>query len=185
MGMRLIFAVSLLALAGAMPAQAAVMVYGDGPEHVCYVAARSGVSLVDGLDNCNRALEKALVLSDRAATFVNRGVVLHLLGRENEAMQDFNESLRLVPDQADAWLNRGVTKVVLRQLPEALADIEKGLSLGPSELAIAYYDRAIVYEQMGRLTDAYHDYQKAVEISPGFLQAINALSRFVVTRSQT
>jgi tetratricopeptide (TPR) repeat protein len=187
-------AVAATCLAG--PAFAdAVVVIGDGPERLCYLSAKTGIDLNAGLEHCNLAMDNGLVLHDRAATFVNRGVIEHKLGRVISAMDDFNACLRLMPDQPDAFLNRGVAKITLGQYDDALTDIQKGIDLGPSEPALAYFDRAIAYEKMAGapanaaqrqdlLLKAYNDYQRAAKEAPGFTAASNALSRFrVVTRS--
>ncbi len=60
-------------------------------------------------------------------------------------------------------------------------DIQKGIDLGPSEMALAYFNRAIAYEKLGRISDAYFDYQRSLKAAPNFIAAANALSRFKVT----
>lgn len=186
-----------LALAAAMtvacfagPAFAdAVVVIGDGPERLCYLSAKTGIDPIGGLEHCNLAIDNGLALHDRAATYVNRGVIEHKLGRVVSAMDDFNTCLRLIPDQPDAFLNRGVAKITLGQFNDALVDIQKGIDLGPSEPPLAYFDRAIAYEKLAgvapnaterqaMLQKAYADYQRAVREAPGFTAASNALSRF-------
>ena len=169
----------------------AVVVLGDGPERMCFLSAKTGIDSQMGLDHCNVALEGALIQHDRAATYVNRGVIEHKLGRIQAAMDDFNECLRMIPDQSDAFINRGVAWITEGNFGAALADIEKGISLGPSEPALAYFDRAIAYEKLGStvpegtqrqayLQKAYADYQQAIKEAPGFTAASNALARFRV-----
>jgi tetratricopeptide (TPR) repeat protein len=160
----------------------AIVVMGEGPERACYASAKTGMDLIAGVGHCNMALNNPLIVEDRVSTFVNRGVLLHKLNRVESAMADFDAALRIDPEQADAWLNRGVAKITLRQLDDALVDIQKGIDLGPSEVAVAYYDRAIVYEQMKRIPEAYADYQRALKEAPNFTAAANALSRFRVTK---
>ncbi len=169
----------------------AVVVLGDGPERMCYLSAKTGIDLTGGLDHCNAALDTALIFHDRAATYVNRGVIEHKMNRISAAMNDFNECLRMMPDQPDAYVNRGVAYMSEGKLDLALADIEKGISLNPSEPPLAYFDRAIVYEKIAatfpegaqrqaNLQKAYADYQRAVKEAPEFTAAANALARFRV-----
>jgi tetratricopeptide (TPR) repeat protein len=185
-------AATLAAMFLASPAFAdAVVVIGDGPERMCYLSAKTGIDSQAGLDHCNVALEGALIQHDRAATYVNRGVIEHKLGRFDAAMADYNECLRMMPEQPDAYINRGVTWMTEGKFDAALADIEKGIALGPTEPALAYFDRAIAYEKMGGavpegaerqafLQKAYADYQRATKEAPGFTAASNALARFRV-----
>jgi tetratricopeptide (TPR) repeat protein len=197
MKVQLAVAATLAAMFLASPAFAdAVVVIGDGPERMCYLSAKTGIDSQRGIDHCNMALENtALILHDRAATLVNRGVIEHKLGRNEAAMNDYNDCLRLVPDQPDAFINRGVAWMTENKYDLALADIEKGIALGPSEPALAYFDRAIAFENLGRavpegnqrqayLQKAYADYQAALKEAPGFTAASNALARFRVVPSR-
>ncbi len=158
----------------------AMVVVGEGPERACYQAARTGLDSIAGVGHCNLALLNPLIVADRVATLVNRGVILHKLQRIQSAMDDFNAALRILPDQADAHINRGVAYLTLSRFDEAMADIQRGIALGPSEPALAYYNRAIAHERMGQIAEAYYDYQRALKEAPGFTPAANALSRFVV-----
>ena len=135
----------------------------------CYQAAKTGLDSLSGLGHCNMALNnQALIIPDRVATLVNRGVILHQLKRVQPALDDFNAALRIDPDQADAYLNRGVAKITLGQYADALVDIQKGIDLGPSEIALGYYDRAIAHERLGNIREAYFDYQRALKAAPNF-----------------
>jgi tetratricopeptide (TPR) repeat protein len=91
----------------------------------------------------------------------------------------------MIPDQSDAFINRGVVKLSQGNALEALDDIQKGITLGPSEPALAYFDRGIVYEKLAvgaerqaYLQKAYADYQRAVKEAPEFTAASDALARF-------
>ena len=185
---KLVFAAMLAALSFATSAARADALFtiGEGPERACYQAAKTGQDLIAGIGHCNLALTNPLIIEDRVATFVNRGVILHQLKRVVPALDDFNNALRLNPDQADAWLNRGVAKITLGQHADALVDIQKGIDLGPSEPAVGFYDRAVAHENLGNVREAYYDYQRALKAAPNFIAAANALSRFrVVTTPRT
>ncbi len=52
---------------------AAVTVLGPGPAEECFRFAENGGDLHEGLARCTMALNTAISVSDRAATFVNRG----------------------------------------------------------------------------------------------------------------
>jgi tetratricopeptide (TPR) repeat protein len=119
----------------AIPVKGAVMVVGAGPEQTCYLNALAGSTSAESLRTCNEGLDRDLSLHDRAATFVNRGIILHARGENEEAMADFKHCLSIMPDQADAFFNFGVGYITLKQYDTALADIEKGISLHPSEMS--------------------------------------------------
>jgi tetratricopeptide (TPR) repeat protein len=183
----LVIAVTMAAFLFAIPAKSAVYVLGEGPERGCYLAAKTGSSTYDSLKLCDDAIDHSvMILHDRAATYVNRGVILLRLGRIDNAMSDFNTCMRVMPDLGDAYLNRGVAYITMKQYANALADIQKGIARNPSDMAVAYYDRAVAEEQLGQLRDAYLDYQAAAKEEPTFTEANEAVGRFrVITKARS
>jgi tetratricopeptide (TPR) repeat protein len=49
-------------------------------------------------------------------------------------------------------------------------------------MALAYFNRAVAYENLKRIPEAYADYARALKEAPNFTAAANALSRFRVVR---
>lgn len=109
-----------------------VVVVGEGPERHCFQAAKTGLDLIVGVGHCNIAMNNPLIIEDRVATFVNRGVILHKLNRIDSAMADFNAALRINPEQADAWLNRGVAYERLNRIADAYYDYQRALKAAPN-----------------------------------------------------
>ena len=159
-------------------AQGAVSVIGDGPAQLCYQAADTGQSPLDYMSYCDQALAGTLSSADRAATFVNRGVLKLSINSIEGATADFNSSLAINPNLGEAYINLGATLIAKRRYAEALADINKGLALGTKEPHLAYYDRAMADEALGNLQAAYDDYRKAQSLAPDFEKASDELKRF-------
>ena len=176
-------AVSTIACLAASGAWAAVRVLGNGAAHSCFEFAEFGGNTTDGVSTCDFALEQTTMsVKDRAATFVNRGI---LRGRKNEsegALADYNQGIALNPGLGEAYVDRGAVMLVLKRYDDALADFDKGITLGANRPEIAYYDRAIVDEALGNIRAAYQDYKKAAEIQPDFTLATEQLARFRVVR---
>jgi tetratricopeptide (TPR) repeat protein len=172
-------------LCGATSAGAAVLVMGTQKGHQCFLAAKLGVDVRGGIKLCDEALhDGGLDSKDVAATHVNRGVLYDMIHRYDAAFDDFNHSVRINPEIGDGYLNRGVALIRLKRLDEAMADIQKGIDLGVSQPEIGFYDRAVAYEQMGKIKEAYYDYKRSQEALPGgYMPATEALKRFVVTRA--
>jgi tetratricopeptide (TPR) repeat protein len=167
-------------------AKAAVTVLGNGLPQSCFEAAEFGGNAKDGIAACNEALDTAaLQVRDRAATYVNRGILYSRTDDANQAVNDYNEGLRMDPDLAEGYVDRGAALIMLRRYDEALQDVNKGIALGASRLQIAYYDRAIIQEALGNIRGAYEDYKKATEIAPDFALATTQLARFKVVRNHS
>lgn len=176
------FGIGLLLATTTAQAQVTVTV-GTGLAHDCFLHAKSGVNLQEGVRTCQGALEhEALERRDRAATYDNRGIILDLQGRTQAAADDFNNAIALDPTLGDPYVNLGAMLIKNGQHEEALNQINKGLALGMSFPHIGYYNRAVAAQLLGRYKEAYYDYQKALELEPDFAAARERLKDFVVTR---
>jgi tetratricopeptide (TPR) repeat protein len=172
----------------ASQADAAVTVLGTGSARSCYEAAEfGGDDLHDAIAECTVAIdEEALPLAERAATFINRGILRSLNQDPNGALDDYNRGLALRPELGEAYVDRGAVMILFRRYDDALKDIDKGISLGPNKPEIAYYDRAVANEARGDIRGAYEDCKKALEIAPDFTVATEYLAHFkVVVRKRT
>ena len=177
------FAATALASHGAM---AAVTVLGSTTASSCYRAAEFGGNAKDGIALCTEALEQeTLTVKDRAATFVNRGILLSRNDEPDAALADYDKGLSLDATLGEGYVDRGAVLIVLKRYDDALNSINRGIALGASRLQIAYYDRALVEEAMGNVRAAYEDYKMATQIEPGFALASAQLGRFKVIRHHT
>jgi tetratricopeptide (TPR) repeat protein len=165
------------------PANAVVMVIGNQLAHDCYLIAKAGVDLPTGINTCTMALEnEALSPHDRAGTYVNRGAIKIALGRVDDAMTDYNTGIGIKADLADAYVDRAGGYIMQRRFDEAIKDVNHGIELGPSLPFVGYYNRAVAEQLTGKLTEAYYDYQKTLELEPHFTPAAERLKDFVVTK---
>ena len=176
------FGVAIFAMWVSPGARAAVTVLGPGPAQECFRIAEYGGDVHEGIARCSFALNTALSTVDRAATFVNRGVLKLSLHQNDQALADINSGISIAPELGDAYVDRGAVSIALGKYDDALSDLNKGIALGPHRPQVAYYDRAIIYEQRGDIRSAYYDYKKALEIAPDFAPAAEELKRFRVVQ---
>lgn len=178
-------AISVAAIVATSGARGAVTVIGNGVAHSCYQFAEFGGNTTDGISACNFAIEHTpLSIRDRAATFINRGILRARDADTEGALADYDQGIMLSPRLGEGYVDRGAALIVLRRYDDALSDLDKGISLGANRIQIAYYDRAVVYEALGNIRAAYEDYKKAAEIQPDFSLATEQLARFRVVRRQ-
>jgi tetratricopeptide (TPR) repeat protein len=163
-------------------AQAAITVLGVSLAHNCYEAAEFGGDPSQGVATCSYALDGTMSTRERAATYINRGILKSRADDPQGAFDDYNHGLTLDASLGEGYVDRGATLIVLKRYEDALADINKGIGIGAKRPEIAYYDRAIVDEALGDVRGAYMDYRKAVELSPDFTLASEQLARFRVVR---
>jgi len=95
----------------------------------------------------------------------NRGNIKKDLGKYQEAIEDYNECLKLKPDHYKALNNRGIAKKNIELYNEAIADYNHSISLKP-DYEDAYTNRANVYRKLGDFQGALNDYDKSLSLKP-------------------
>lgn len=104
---------------------------------------------------------------NNAAVWSNRGNSRVSQNKLEEALADYNESVKLAPNATDPYLNRGTALEGLGKWEEAIADYNHVLELNPQD-AMAYNNRGNAKAGLGKWEDAIGDYQKSTEIAPNF-----------------
>lgn len=147
----------------------AVSVIGGGAARSCYQAARfKGVDSA-GVKTCSDALDSgALTSDDRAATFINRGILRERLSKYQDALSDYDAGLTVRPNLAEAYIDRGAVLIKMGRYAEAIADLSKGIALGSESAQIAYFDRGQAREVTDDLDGACADYRQALVLQPDF-----------------
>lgn len=172
-----------LIVLGGLPAAAtaSVVTMGSGFAESCYHAADARAAGQAEMAACNRALtEQALDLDDRVATYVNRGI-LHLLRADTgQANADFDAALALNPNQAEAWLNKAIVHARFGRPVDAMPMVQKAIELKTRRAALAYFVRAMAYEDSGNIRAAYNDLKRARALDPKWKEPEIELRRFKV-----
>jgi tetratricopeptide (TPR) repeat protein len=177
----LALATLLAAFALAATAQAYVIVAGGSLATACYQHARNELSTPQAIDQCTNALTlEPLRRHDRAATYVNRGIVYMNQRAYARALEDFETAISLEPELAEGHINRGAVLLAQDDFAGAIAAIDRGLALNPEDPARAYYNRGVAHEELGDIRAAYRDYRRAAELAPAWEMPRTELTRFRV-----
>ncbi len=179
---RVLISAAALAAFAAQPAFGQIFVSGGGDAFSCFEAAERGKPDPRvAIQICDRALSKQpLTGRNRANTFVNRGILKMRSGDYDGSEADFQRALRLTPKSGEAHLNLGAAQIYQRRFADALPHLERAIDLDSGNLFAAFYNRAVVHENLGDLDAAYADYQQALNLRPGWELAEKQLDRFVV-----
>jgi tetratricopeptide (TPR) repeat protein len=166
-------------------AGAAVTVIGNSNARLCYEAAeREAPPSRTEIELCNTALaDPQISLADTVATHVNRGILRSRSGNVEGGLADFDRATSLDPNEPESYLNKGlVLTIKANQANEALPLFGKALERKTKRPELAYFGRAIAYENLGKLRFAYDDYAQAVAVAPKWEEARAELARFSVRR---
>ena len=101
-----------------------------------------------------------------ARGYNSSGVKLFERGQAEEALAEYNESIRLDPKFAVAYFNRGQTYFALGQPQKAIQDYAEAIRLNPgrAQIRLVYASRAMAYTLLGNDLEAQEDIGRAVEL---------------------
>lgn len=110
------------------------------------------------IEGCTAIIKTGRQILNRLATaYNNRGVAYRLKANYGQAIDDFNEALRLEPDYASAFNNRGVAYRNMGDVDHAIADYDQAIRLKPDYLA-AYYNRGLALAEKREYGKAIADF---------------------------
>jgi tetratricopeptide (TPR) repeat protein len=98
------------------------------------------------------------------------GHALVRLGRVPEAMEQYEQALRLKPGYAEAHNNLGAALMGQGRLPEAIGHYEQALRIKADD-AEAHNNLGAALMEQGRLPEAIGHYEQALRIKPDFAEA--------------
>ena len=90
-----------------------------------------------------------LSASTLANAYSNRGVIYDDLGQHLQAIEDYDDAIRLNPGYANAYYNRGNAYADLGQHLQAIEDYDDAIRLNP-ELVLAYINRGNAHNNLGQ-----------------------------------
>jgi len=160
------------------PASAAETTLGVSAAHLCYeYATKDNASARRAIDTCSKAIEnEPLTSRDLAATFSNRGILKAGSGRHAQAAEDYDRALAINPILIQAIINRANARTRMKQFKEALNDYDLAAFYSEGRNDLVYYNRALLFLQMGRLENARNDLLRALEAQPDSLRYREALA---------
>ena len=94
-----------------------------------------------------------------------RGYAKVSLALYEDAIADYDESLRLNPNQPNVFYRRGVALAAAARYAEAVADFDQALSMDPT-LDVIYSLRGEAQHKREQYTEALADYDQSLQLFP-------------------
>lgn len=138
--------------------QALAMSRDDDPDpwnERAYVRAIAGMELEEGLDDVQRAIE--LYGAPNSAYLDTRGYLYHLLGRQQEALEDLNAAIQLA-EREDPW------RMAFERRPLERRRIDHERRRRDENLSVLYHHRGQVLAALGRADEAQADLARAEDL---------------------
>jgi tetratricopeptide (TPR) repeat protein len=116
-----------------------------------YARAILGDKLAEGLADVEEALQRD---GSNSSYLDTRGYLLHLLGRNEEALAEMNQALAVAESVKGSYLRGQSRRLNERAFERELRDIDESL-------AVMYHHRGLIYQKLGRDAEAEKDLRSA------------------------
>jgi tetratricopeptide (TPR) repeat protein len=121
----------------------------------------------NSLEKCLRAISNAkLSRRDKAASLVNRAVILMQSLEYSLAYKDLVTAKNMYPSMGAIYVNIGNIFYLGEAYAKALENYNLAIEYELPELHIAYLNRGMVYKAMENPVAALKDFHKAAELAP-------------------
>ncbi len=176
---------SALFLGLSQAASAQVLVMGKGKAHDCYrVTANGNSGTNDAIKLCEDALDNYMRKRDRAATHVNRGVLLMRAGQYEKSVKDYKIAIDMRPELDQAYINNGAALFHLGEYGSALSSLNTAIDMDTEKMPEALYNRSLVYHAQNDYKSAYYDLKAALKLRPDWEPALAAIDRYDVKKGK-
>lgn len=99
--------------------------------------------------------------SSQLTTLLREGQALLNVDKAEEALDHFDEALRLEPKNVEAWIKKGTALERLQRTDEAIVAYDQAIAVDGS-IATAYLFKAGVYNRQKKYAEALQCYEKAL-----------------------
>jgi curved DNA-binding protein CbpA len=103
----------------------------------------------------------------------NKGGALYFLGKYDEAIKCYNQSIKIDPSNPVVWNNKGLAEYFLGKYDESITSYDHAISIDPSD-ADAWNSKGNSLHSLGRYDEAVTSYDHAISIDPSDADAWNS-----------
>ncbi|MEB3341139.1 tetratricopeptide repeat protein [Okeania sp.] len=95
-----------------------------------------------------------------------------LAGRPKEAINAYNQALKIYPEMAEIWNNRGVALTRLKMFDEAIASYDRALQIQP-DYADAWNNRGVSLIELQHYQEGINSFEQGIKVKPDYADAWN------------
>ena len=79
------------------------------------------------------ANKRQVFISYATKSWIQKGLTLHYLGRDEEALQAYDKAIELNPDDSDSWHRKSIELDKLGRYEEARQAYDQAIELNPND----------------------------------------------------
>jgi tetratricopeptide (TPR) repeat protein len=118
----------------------------------------------DNLESALEMVNKVLIeFPNSAITYDLKGLILKKQGKFEDAVDAFSKAVSVEPDFAIGWYNLGRIERSLNHFKMAKIYLDRSINL-QSDLTKAYFERALLFKQIGEKEKALDDYNTIIKM---------------------
>jgi len=110
-------------------------------------------------------------------------MVLLRLGKDEDALWEFREVVRVDPRFARAHFGLGMTLARRAKLDEAIGEYDEAIRLDPKE-AVAFVNRGLAFAGKKDFDRAIQDYDQAIKLNPNHTRAIENRAKAIEAKTR-
>ncbi len=114
--------------------------------------------------------------SNKGGAYESRATLYAYLGKNEKAIADYSEEIKLEAQSENALSERGALYVKMGEKEKAMQDFNDAIRIAPDE-SDAYFNRAGLFTSSGDYAKALDDLKKALDLSPDWTDAVDAEAR--------
>jgi tetratricopeptide (TPR) repeat protein len=111
--------------------------------------------------NGHKQIAAAPTIDPQVTTLLGKGQALLNLDQAEDALDQFDEALRLEPRNVEAWIKRGTALERLQRVDDAIVAYDQAIAVD-SSTATAYLFKAGAYNRQKKYAEALQCYEKAL-----------------------
>jgi tetratricopeptide (TPR) repeat protein len=125
--------------------------------------------------NSEALFQQAIAVTENNPVTHNQlGTAFFNQGKMDEAINQYQEAIRLQPSYADPYYNLGNALVKNGQTAEAISQFQQYIHLNPKD-AGAHYNLATAFYNEGQMDETISQYREAIRLKPDYAEAHNNL----------
>ena len=108
----------------------------------------------------------------KANDYAKQGDKFFLAGRLKQAVNTYNQALKIHPQMADVWNNRGVVLTRLKMFDEAICSYDRALQIR-ADYADAWNNRGVSLIELQHYQEAINSFEQGIKVKPDYADAWN------------